>query len=86
MLGAANRDPAWFDAPDTFDIRREPNKHIAFGLGPHFCIGAPLSRAEGQIAFTTLTARMPRLELAGPPRWDLTKPNSRVLRELPVRW
>ena len=86
MLGGANRDPAVFDRPDTFDIRREPNRHIAFGLGPHFCIGAPLSRAEGQIAFSTLTKRMPNLELDGTARWDLDKPNSRVLRELPVRW
>ena len=86
MLGGANRDPAVFDRPDTFDIRREPNRHIAFGLGPRFCIGAPLSRAEGQIAFSTLTKRMPNLELDGTARWDLDKPNSRVLRELPVRW
>jgi cytochrome P450 len=86
MLGAANRDPAVFSRPDTFDIRREPNRHIAFGLGPHFCIGAPLSRAEGQIALTTLATRMPDLEPDGAPRWDLDKPNSRVLRELAVRW
>lgn len=86
MLGAANRDPDIFSRPDTFDIRREPNRHIAFGLGPHFCIGAPLSRAEGQIALTTLATRMPNLELEGTPRWDLDKPNSRVLRELSVRW
>jgi cytochrome P450 len=86
MLGAANRDPQYFEQPDTFDIRRDPNRHIAFGLGPHFCIGAPLSRAEGQIALTTLAARFPNLVLAARPRWDLDKPNSRVLRELRVRW
>jgi cytochrome P450 len=86
MLGAANRDPAHFDEPDTFKVTRHPNRHIAFGLGPHFCIGAPLSRAEGQIALTTLITRFPNLRLAGTPRWDLTKPNFRVLRELPVRF
>jgi cytochrome P450 len=87
MLNGANRDPAHFEDPDRFDIRRDPNKHIAFGLGPHFCVGAPLSRAEGQIALTSLTERFPDLTLADPePRWDLTKPNSRVLSELRVSW
>ncbi len=86
MLGAANRDPAQFPDPDVFDVAREPNRHIAFGLGPHFCIGAPLARAEGQIAFAAIAARMPGLELDGEPVWDLEKPNSRVLRSLPVRW
>jgi pimeloyl-[acyl-carrier protein] synthase len=85
MLGAANRDPGQFANPDAFDIRRSPNRHIAFGLGPHFCIGAPLARAEGQIAFATMAARFPDLELADAPRWDVEKPNSRVLRELPIR-
>jgi pimeloyl-[acyl-carrier protein] synthase len=85
MLGAANRDPEQFANPDAFDIRRSPNRHIAFGLGPHFCIGAPLARAEGQIAFATMAARFPDLELADAPRWDVEKPNSRVLRELPIR-
>jgi pimeloyl-[acyl-carrier protein] synthase len=85
MLGAANRDPAQFRAPDSFDVGRDPNRHIAFGQGIHFCIGAPLSRAEGQITFRALLDRLPEIRLAGPaPDWDVTKPNSRVLRSLPV--
>jgi cytochrome P450 len=85
MLNAANRDPAWFAAPDTFDIRRTPNRHVAFGFGAHFCVGATLARVEGSIAVGTLIRRFPGVRLvAASPEWDLTKRNSRVLNTLPV--
>ena len=61
ILGAANRDPAQFDNPETLDITRRPNRHIAFAHGIHFCLGAPLARAEGQIAISTLAQRFPAL-------------------------
>jgi cytochrome P450 len=87
MLNAANRDPAYFADPDKFDIRREPNKHLAFGYGIHFCVGAVLARAEGAIAVGTAIKRMPNLRLVDPkPDWDLGKRNSRVLKSLRVRF
>lgn len=59
LYGAANRDPAVFENPDTFDIERSPNKHMAFGKGRHFCLGAPLARLELEIIFNTVLQQLP---------------------------
>ena len=64
VLGSANRDESRFANPDTLDLAREPNKHLAFGAGAHFCLGAPLARLEGRIALSTLFRRFPELRLA----------------------
>lgn len=66
MLSSANRDEAVFPDPDRLDIARTPNRHLGFGLGIHFCLGAPLARMEGRIAFSKLLARFPNLRLALP--------------------
>lgn len=85
-LGSANHDESQFPNPETFDIAREPNKHVAFGLGSHFCVGAPLARLEGQIAFSTLFRRFPNLHLMEPVeslRWRKSLA-ARGLQRLPV--
>ncbi|MFN0071329.1 MAG: cytochrome P450 [Chloroflexota bacterium] len=70
ILGAANRDPNVFAEPDSLDIRRAHNRHLAFGHGHHFCLGAVLARMEGQAAFSSLLKRYPGLRLAdAPPRY-----------------
>ena len=64
-LASANRDETVFENPEIFDITRENNRHIAFGHGSHFCLGAPLARLEAKIAITTLFNRMPKLQIKG---------------------
>jgi len=83
-IGAANRDPSHFADPDRLDIARAENRHVAFGFGIHFCLGAPLARVEGQIALGTLLRRMPALALqTGIPDWRESS-TLRGLKTLPV--
>jgi cytochrome P450 len=84
LLGAANRDPAQFRDPDRLDLGRDQSRHLAFGSGIHYCLGAPLARLEGQVAIGTLVRRLPALALAVErPVW---RPSStlRGLEGLPV--
>jgi len=72
VLGSANHDESQFPDPERLDITRHPNRHLAFGQGVHFCLGAPLERLEARIALATLFRRFPDLRLAEPPeslRW-----------------
>lgn len=80
MLGAANRDPDVFHRPDTFDITRSDNQHVAFSHGPHFCLGAALARAELGVVLPRILERFPSLRLAGEeiewqPTLDFRGPN-----------
>ncbi|MGA7872601.1 MAG: cytochrome P450 [Candidatus Binatus sp.] len=81
IIAAANRDPAQFREPEKFDITREPNEHLAFGEGIHFCIGAPLARLEGSIAIGAALERFPHLRLKNPDA-ALTYKGSYFLRGL----
>lgn len=85
MIGAVNRDPARFKDPDSVDVGRVGNAHFTFGGGPHVCLGAPLARLEGQIAFNALLDRWPSITLAGKPEWRVDRLNARGLRTLPVK-
>lgn len=82
---SANRDERVFDASMTFDVARDPNPHLGFGHGLHFCLGASLARLELRITLDELAARVAHLELAGTPEW--TRSNKHTgLRHVPLRW
>lgn len=85
-IASANRDESVFPEAQRFDITRDPNRHIAFGLGIHYCLGAPLARLEGKIAFNALLSRFPDLRLAVPVtqlEWR-GSPALRGLKRLPI--
>lgn len=84
IVGSANHDPAYFVAPEALNIRRDPNPHIAFGHGIHFCLGAPLARVEAATALRTVLERWPRLRLAAPAAEWHRNSVLRGLRRLPV--
>ncbi len=86
LVAAANRDPSQFPDPDRFDVRRDARGHLGFGHGIHFCVGAPLSRLEGRIAFGELLRRAPAFSRVDPqPEWGDTT-SIRGLRRLRVRF
>lgn len=88
VLASANRDPAAFPTPDVCDLARNDHRHLGFGLGVHYCLGAPLARLEVRVALAALLEQLPDLALAAPAetlRWH-TNPILRGTKRLPVRW
>ena len=87
ILASANRDGAQFPDPDRLDIARQPNRHVAFGFGVHYCLGAPLARLEGRAAFMALARRYPDIDLAIPRSALVWRPSLSVrgLSALPLR-
>jgi cytochrome P450 len=83
-IGAANRDPGEFEQPNTLDIARKPNNHVAFGQGAHACSGMNVARLEGRIAIAALLKRYPRVDLAAAPERD-RRLRFRGFKRLPVR-
>ncbi|MBV9164128.1 MAG: cytochrome P450 [Pseudonocardiales bacterium] len=86
VLAAANRDPDYFPDPDRLDLGRANNRHVSFGNGPHFCLGAPLARLEGEVALGALVRRLPALRLDTETIEWRPKPALRGLERLPVAY
>lgn len=86
FISSANRDPEVFANPDTFDISRDPNPHVAFGSGVHHCLGATLARVEGQEVFKALAERFDRLQLETEELEYQPSITFRSLKSLPVTW
>jgi len=84
VLGAANRDPDRFADPDRLDLHRAGHRHLGFGNGPHFCLGAPLARLEVEVAIGTLLRRLPGLRLGTDTLQWRPKPALRGLESLPI--
>ncbi len=85
LLSAANRDPAVFENPDTFDLMRGSGEHLAFSAGPHFCLGTPLARLEGTIALRAIATRVVRPvldhdSLIYKPNYNLRGPERMVIK------
>ncbi|HMQ32967.1 MAG TPA: cytochrome P450, partial [Chloroflexaceae bacterium] len=84
-IGSANHDERRFPSPDQFDLDRQPNRHLGFGHGIHYCLGAPLARLEGRIALTVLLQRVHALRRAdGAPLEALPSPIVYGVRRLPL--
>jgi cytochrome P450 len=84
VLGSADRDPTVFTTPDQFAINRGQQNHLSFGSGIHYCIGAPLVRLVGPVAFTMLLSAFPDLSIDGTPQWQ-TDPYLRAVSSLPLK-
>jgi cytochrome P450 len=83
-IPSANRDPAEFDRPDEFDVRRQPNRHLTLGHGIHFCLGAPLARMETRVALAAMLRRLRDVRLADVPLVPHESPFAYGMESLPI--